>query len=193
MDGEPRSANRILVVTGPPGAGKSTVAPLVTARLGPKSVCIEADWFWTTIRSGFVAPWEPDAHDQNKAVITAVVSAAVALASGGYDVVVEGIFEPWTLPLVTHATAEHGFSLDYVVLRPDLATCLSRVNGRADETPRVTGHPPLAESGPVIMLYEHFANLGPHEPHVVDASACPPDQIADRIIRALDQQELGWE
>ena len=42
----------LLVVTGPPGVGKSTIAALVADRL-PRSVLVEGDAFFDFVRQGF--------------------------------------------------------------------------------------------------------------------------------------------
>ena len=73
----------VLLVTGPPGSGKSTVAPLVAAHFD-LAVCMEADWFWTTIVRGHVDPWLPEADEQNRTVLRTAAAAAAELADGGY-------------------------------------------------------------------------------------------------------------
>ena len=55
----------VLLITGPPGAGKSTVSGLVADR-GEMSARLECDWFWTTIVRGHIAPWLPEADAQNR-------------------------------------------------------------------------------------------------------------------------------
>ena len=75
MDGRPAP---LLILTGPPGAGKSTVARIVAAADDP-SVCLEADWWWTTIVRGFEPPWSPAADGQNRTVLRSVVAAARVL------------------------------------------------------------------------------------------------------------------
>lgn len=50
----------VIVITGPPGAGKSTVAGLVADRF-EAAVLLPADEFWGFIRRGHVAPWLPEA------------------------------------------------------------------------------------------------------------------------------------
>jgi broad-specificity NMP kinase len=78
----------ILLLTGPPGVGKSTVAGL--ADHFERAACVESDWFWTTIVREHIAPWLPDADQQNRAVLAACAAAVADLSLGGYTVVVDG-------------------------------------------------------------------------------------------------------
>src|SRR5580658_5175102 len=141
---EPVSSEPILLITGPPGSGKSTVARLVAERFDP-AVSIESDWFWTTIVRGLVAPWLPDADAQNRTVLRTCAAAAAALASGGYTVVMNGILGPWYLDLVTEGLRHHGGDVHYVILRPGLEVAMDRAVSRAPLTP---GIPPLTDTGP---------------------------------------------
>jgi dephospho-CoA kinase len=85
----PVTAGPVLVVTGPPGAGKTTVARLVADR-AEKAACVECDWFFTTIVRGHIAPWLGAADAQNRTVLQACAAAVAALALGGCTVVVDG-------------------------------------------------------------------------------------------------------
>jgi chloramphenicol 3-O-phosphotransferase len=86
---EPVTPGPIVLITGPPGSGKSTVARLVAERFDP-ALSIESDWFWTTIVHGQVAPWLPDADAQNRTVLRTCAAAAAELARGGYPLVMNG-------------------------------------------------------------------------------------------------------
>ena len=168
----------VLVITGPPGSGKSTTARLVAQRFD-QVCCLESDWFWTTIVKGFVAPWRPEADAQNRAVLRAVAESAAALASSGYAVIVDGVVGPWFLGLVTEPLARHGVEVHYVVLRPDLDATVARVTSRAD---REQGDSQLAtafvDEEPAAFMWEQFADLGVLEHHVLDNTRLDPQQTA---------------
>ncbi len=173
----------MVVLTGPPGSGKTTVAPLVAGR-APAAVCLESDWFWTTIVRGFVPPWERAAHRQNSVVVRAFTSAAAELAAGGYLVVLEGIVGPWFLDAVRHELRRRSVDGHYVVLRPPLEVSLERVRLRHGEA-RVAGHPALADPEPVRQLWEQLSDLGSLEPHVVDNGELTAEETAGVVWEGL--------
>ncbi|MFV0307025.1 MAG: hypothetical protein ACK5OX_04710 [Desertimonas sp.] len=46
---------QLVIVTGPPGSGKSTIAPLIAATASP-SVLVEGDAFFAFLRRGRIDP-----------------------------------------------------------------------------------------------------------------------------------------
>jgi energy-coupling factor transporter ATP-binding protein EcfA2 len=67
----------LVVVTGPPGAGKSTVARALSG-LFEASALVAGDDFFAFIDRSFIAPWTTEAHDPNTIVIEAAPLPPVA-------------------------------------------------------------------------------------------------------------------
>lgn len=117
----------LLCIAGPPGAGKSTVSALVSARLSP-SVLIRGDAFYRFLDQGALAPWLPEATDQNRVVIRASGAAAGRFVRGGYETVYDGVLGPWWLPTFFGATELD--DLHYVILLPSADRCVLNVAAR---------------------------------------------------------------
>ena len=154
----------ITILSGPAGAGKSTVARTVAA-MRPLAVHLHTDDFWGFIVSGGVPPYLPHADRQNHTVLDAIAAAAFAYAEGGYEVVADGVVGPWMLDHYTRAAAAHpGIPLRYVVLRPALEVTVRRALARSSPDA-------LTDADVVADLWHKFSQLGEHEAHVLDTSS----------------------
>jgi len=100
----------VIILTGPPAAGKTTVAGLLATDASSPTVHLTTDLFYRSIRTGFVLPFLPAAQRQNEVVIDAIVGTVTTFARGGYDVVVDGIIGPWFLPPFRAAAANGGLT-----------------------------------------------------------------------------------
>jgi energy-coupling factor transporter ATP-binding protein EcfA2 len=168
---------QLLLLTGSPGCGKTTVAPLV-ADLAPLSACLDLDWFFAKLRSGALEPWREEAHQQNRVVLAAAASALATFTAGGYFTVADGILYPFMLDLFVEACEPLGIELNYAVLRAPLSIVLARVQSRVDE-PEHRGA--LADEGVVHALWTMFEEHGLDERHRVDSGDRTPQAIADEI------------
>ncbi|MGW6442224.1 phosphotransferase-like protein [Lentzea sp. NPDC055074] len=165
----------VIILTGPPAAGKTSVAGLLATGADVPTVHLVTDRFYRSIRTGFVLPFLPEAHGQNEVVVDAIVSTAATFARGGYDVVVDGIVGPWFLPPFRALTPD--LVVSYVVLRPNLDVTLGRAQERADEE--------LKDVEAITGLHTAFADLGDLEGHVLDSGGLDPEQTAAEVRRVL--------
>lgn len=151
----PDLAGQILILTGPPGSGKTTTAGALAAEPGAPTVHLHADDFWHFIKNGAIPPYLPEADRQNEIVIDVLSRTAEAYAGGGYFVIVDGIIGPWFLQPFRGLVAP----LHYVVLRPPLSTAIERCRLRGGDT--------LSDPGPITALHQQFSALGLLERHVI--------------------------
>jgi predicted kinase len=178
----PTGKSPILIVTGSPGVGKTTTAGILAARSTP-AVHLEADAFFRFIRSGYVEPWEPESHEQNRIVMRIVADAAAGYAEAGYFTIIDGIVIPaWFLEPLRDALQGAGYPVAYAVLRAPLSICAERVRNRE----RVPG----ADSSVIKQLWQSFADLGELERNALDIGDRSPEDAADMVARRLEDGSL---
>ena len=118
--------NPVILLSGPPGAGKSTVAKeLIAGSAGP-TVCIEGDKFWSFFVKGGPGRGRTKTF---RSMLWSMVAAAMPCAKGGYETIVDFSIPLWFIdPLRTRFP---DMDFDYVVIRPAATICAARAAARS--------------------------------------------------------------
>ena len=165
------------MVSGPPWVRQDHDRRRLADTAERSTVHLATDLFYVAIRKGFVQPFLPDAAKQNEVVIAVIVDAMIGYAKGGYDVIVDGIVGPWSLPQFASAARGTGFELSFVVLRPTFEETLARAVAREGKE--------LKASGPIKGLYGAFEKLGALERHAIDTTGETVDATRLRVQRGV--------
>jgi predicted kinase len=173
-----------LILTGPPGVGKTTVARVLANR-AERAVHLEADRFFFFIRAGFIDPWEPESDEQNQLVMRTAAEAAASYATAGYETIFEGIVIPrWTLGVIRETLEMAGVPTAYAVLRASHLECASRVHKRE-------GDPGLFEPSALAAISSEFDDLGEFERHAIDVAEMDAEQAATAVATRLAEDDLA--
>jgi len=170
----------LLVITGPPGAGKSSVAEHLTRSFAP-SALVPGDSFFAMIKQGYILPWLPESHRQNTVIIEAAAAAAGRLTEVCW-VIYDGVLGPWFLPAFVRAA---GLAyIHYVILLPPLEVCLERVQTRVDHA--------FGDQSATRDLYEQFANAAVDSRYVISKPGDHLPQLAEFIRSNLNDGRFRY-
>ena len=162
----------IVLLSGPMGAGKTTVARALVAISSGQVAYIEGDTFWSFIVKG-------QAHQGRmqdfRTLMLAMTAAAVPYARNGYEVILDFSIPPSFLGAAQKVAKVRDVPLDFVVVRPSEAVCAQRAATR--HAGAIGDYAPFAE------LYRSFDGF---DKHTIADDAADAAAIAARIRRGLD-------
>ena len=119
--------NQVIIVTGPPGAGKSSVAEAIYERFD-RMMHIEVDHLRHWVKAGYRDPWldEPQAVEQGLLSVRNAVAIAREADALRYAAVIEDIVLADRVELYREAFEGIGCNVHFVLLLPSLEVSLAR-------------------------------------------------------------------
>lgn len=166
-------AGHIVILSGPPGSGKTTIAEALAHLPGLPKVHIHSDDFWGYIKHGHIDPWLPESDHQNRIIMQIAADVSAHYASHGYFVVLDGVVRPNWLP----AFQAHGLPLHYILLRTTASEAVRRCAARGGDS--------LSDPQVVADLHAQFADLGSYESKVLSVSGKDQQGSLQMVIAAL--------
>ena len=117
---------QIVILSGPPGAGKSATAEALCDRYD-RMLHIEMSKLRNFLRMGLLRPWDTsaEAKEQQQLFISAACGMAKQFLNAGYGVVIDDVVTPDELPVYQRELAV-GEAVHFVVLLPDMTVVRER-------------------------------------------------------------------
>lgn len=160
----------VIFLSGPIGAGKTTVARELLPLLPAPLSYIEGDTFWSYIRK----QGECGLRDDFPVLVRSMTAAAVPFARSGFRVLIDFSIPPAFADTARKILKEVPF--DFVLLKPSLKVCVERASSRKEGA--------ITDYARLKNFYTHFEE-GNIEP-ICDDNA-DPVSLAQQIAEGLTQ------
>lgn len=159
--------NQLVILSGPPNAGKSATAEALCQRYD-RMLHIDVAVLRQFLRMGRLRPWDdsPAGRSQHELFITSACDMAKRFLIAGYGVVVDDVVCQDELQIYREALVGSQSALHFVVLLPKLDLLLAREGKRV--------------SGRLEALHQRFSDW--RDIATIDPEDLAPELVADRVM-----------
>lgn len=167
---------RLIVLTGPIGAGKTTVAAELLRQPDVPTAYVEGDAFWR-----FIAKSKPGPRQEAfRTILRGMSATAAAFARDGYQAWLDFSMPPDYLARAT--TLFRDVETHLVVLRPAVEICIERAANRKAGA--------IRDAQAITEFYALFTTVA--DRHVIADATASPAATAARIRAGLDRGEFHY-
>jgi predicted kinase len=160
---------RVILISGPVGAGKSAVARKLVSLLPASVSYIEGDTFWFFIKKTETQDPRKNFH----VIMRSMTAAAIPFARSGYDVVLDFSVPPHFLETARKILKE--VPLEYVILYPSEAVCAARAAARTEGA-----IPDYSKYAGLYALFDGF------DQHKINNETADAEVVAAQILEGLN-------
>ncbi len=174
--------SQIVIISGPPGAGKSSVAEELCRRYD-RTAHVDVDLVRAMVRMGSAKPWIPgaEAERQRKLEAKNVCALARNFIKALFGVFIDGVIGPYGLGIYRRELAGVGVPVHFVVILPS-----------ADEAERRDRKRPGSHvlSERLREIHAEFVGFGNFAGEVIDNTSLTVETTADLIMEHAAEGKL---
>lgn len=165
--------NRLYIITGAPGVGKSTISRKI-AKSCEKSALIEGDEIYHLVCGGYIKPWKEGNH--LKVFWENCIDLICNFLNNGYDVVFNYIIDKEKIEELKNEfrkTYGNNIEIKFIVLLADEKTIVERDKERPEE---------VQMKERVLVLLESFKNQKFDKQNILDTSNISIIETVEEIL-----------